>query len=168
MSKIILIVVVILAIVAALWIWDNKPWIKAVDEKSGFDLIDKTQKEVEAIGNRAIIFQSVGNTESFSNGTIDPKIPSTIPGEFVYPGSTVQTIQQLGGRGIIVVLATYEPKNKVSDFLLSQLASSGWKKISGSIQEIANFEKASQKAQIEVSVEENITIISLGLTFSKQ
>lgn len=159
MSKIILIMVAIVAIVAALRIWDAKPWIKAVEEKSGFDLIDKAQKEVEAMGGKAVIFQSVGNVNS--------RIPSTVPNEFIYPGATVQMIQQLGGRGIIVVLATSEPSNKVADFLLNKLTPSGWKKISGSIQEVAEFEKGTQKAQIEVSNEGNITLISLGLTFLK-
>lgn len=159
--------VAIVAIVAALWIWDNKPWIKEVEEKSGFDLIDKKQKEVDAVGDKAIVFQSVGNTADFSNGTIDPKIPSTVPNEFIYPGAAVQLIQQLGGRGVIAVLATSEPQAKVADFLLNKLTTAGWKKTSGSMQEVADFEKDSQKAQVEVSIEGNITIISLGLTFAK-
>lgn len=166
MKKVFPIVVIVLLIVLGAWIGESRPWIKAVEERSGFDLIDKKQKELVAMGSKVKTLQIIGDAADFSSRTDDPRIPSTVPDEFVYPGATVQVVQQLGGRGMIAVLATSEPKAKVADFLLKALVEADWKQTSGSLWETADFEKSNQKAQVGVATEGQITIISLGLTFS--
>lgn len=165
MKKVFPLAVIALLIVLGAWIWESRPWTKAVEERSGFDLIDKKQKELVAMGSKVKTLQITGDAVDFANRTNDPKIPSTVPDEFVYPGATVQVAQQLGGRGVIVVLATSEPKAKVVDFLLKALVKADWKQISGSLLTTADFEKENQKAQVGVTTEGQITIISLGLTF---
>ena len=155
MKKVFPIAIVILVIIFGAWVLDSQPWIKAVEERSGFDLIDKKQKELVAMGSKVKTLQIIGKTTEVS----------TIPNEFIYPGATVQVMQQLAGRGVIAVMATDESRAKVADFLLKTLNEADWKQTSGSLGEMADFEKGKQKAQVGVSTEAEVTIISLGLTF---
>ena len=167
MSKIILIIAMIVGVaLAGFWFWDTKPWVKEMEIPSGFDLITKNSQELVKMGPKVKTILSIGDAQDFAKGGRDPRIPSTVPPEFVYPGATLQTMQQMGGRGVAIVLATSEPVGKVSSFLADKLSGAGWQKVPGAL-EGDEFEKGEQKAQVRVTSDDGKTVIAVGFIFKK-
>lgn len=160
-SKVGLILVLIILAGAGFFIWSRKDGQK--NEFTGYKLIEKQLNKVAALENEEIMI-TIGKSSQFTGEKRDPRIPQTVPDEFLYPGASVQAVQQYANRGATLVLATEDKLNVVKDVMMESLADNGWEKTRETESEL-EYKLGEQKALIIFEDSDKYTLLTVSLTF---
>lgn len=134
------------------------PEFKSIREEA----FSKYARKVNNVKGVEFILPIPASATSASAGR-DPKIPKTVPDEFIYKGAAVVNLEQLAGRGIALVAITPDVPDLVAATILKQVKDAGWEVYEGG-GTVFSVKKDSQKANVKVEKDEQ-TVLVVALTF---
>lgn len=102
---------------------------------------------------------------SAANAGRDPRIPNTVPNEFIYKGAALVSLEQMARRGVALVLITPDSEDSVAKAVLKQVKDAGWEVYEGG-DTIFSVKRGSQKANVRVEKDDQ-TVLVIALTFKK-
>lgn len=163
-SQIVLLLIIGALVVGGIYFMNSTKKQSESKRMTGRELIAKKQDEILSRKDIDIISPK-GISASAQGASRDPKIPSYVPDELVYPGAKVVSMEQLGGKGIALVLVSPDPQNQVGGKVAKAVSVAGWELVEGSATHL-NLKKGDQKALVKVDSKDSSTILTVALTFS--
>lgn len=100
-----------------------------------------------------------------ANAGREPRIPRTVPNEFVYKGAALINLEQMAGRGVALVAITPDSPDTIAETILKQVKDAGWE-VYEEGNNVFSVKKGNQKANVKVEKDDQ-TVLVVALTFKK-
>lgn len=162
LSQILLVLIIGALVVGGVYLFTSTKKQSESERMTGRELIAKKQEEI--LNRKDIdIVSPKGISASAQGATRDPKIPSSVGDEFVYPGAAVVTMEQIADKGIVIVSVSPDSFGQVSSKIANQVRDGGWELIEGSSTHLT-LKKGDQKAKVSVDTKDSDTVLTVSLT----
>lgn len=162
-SQILILVIIGAVVLGGIYLITSTKKQPQTQRMTGRELIAKKQEEILNKKDIDIIYPK-GISASAQGASRDPKIPSSVGDEFVYPGASVVTMEQMAGKGIVVITVSPDSFGQVSSKVANQVREAGWELIDGSSTHLT-LKKGDQKAKVSLSSKDSSTVLTVAISF---
>lgn len=159
-----IIILLVFAIVAAVIVFFLRPDKQQEITEPSISGRDLATRERQKVFN-AFKDAQVESIDPFAEGvTRDPRMPKSVPDEFIYPKAVVFNVEQIGNAGVAVVMMSGDSFGQVSSKIAPAVRNSGWELTAGA-SDFLELARGAQKAKVSLARQDSGTVISIALTY---